>query len=445
VRWLIVKDLQILRRSPLLVGLLIAYPIAIAVLVGLALSKGPDKPKVAVLNDLPASQRIVDLGGERIDLARYARLLNASVDTVAVSTRAQALAKVRSGEALAALIIPADIASKLAAGGLDQSRIEVVYNVEDPVKARFVESTINARVADANLALSRKFSQVAAQYIRLLLDGGRFNVLGSDFNVLGLRNAKTILDGTLAGLPAGASARVGLQQVDRFAGLAIDNLGLSDRFLASVSRPIAVKRTVAAGRRTPLDEFAVAVSVTLSLMLVTVLLAAGLLALEREEHAFGRLVRGLVSRLALLGAKVGLAAACAVVVSGLMLAGIGAFVTLDWSRAPLWLLALAAGACAFAALGVAIGGLAREVRAASLLALLLSLPVAFLALVPSGSVSAGLYDVVRVVSAAFPFKPALDALAAALSGGGMVAPLAHLAILTLAFGAIARLALRRLA
>ena len=38
------------------------------------------------------------------------------------------------------------------------------------------------------------------------------------------------------------------------------------------------------------------------------------------------------------------------------------------------------------ALGVAIGALAREVRAASLLAFLLSLPLAFLALVPAGSV-----------------------------------------------------------
>ena len=50
----------------------------------------------------------------------------------------------------------------------------------------------------------------------------------------------------------------------------------------------------------------------------------------------------------------------------------------------LWLLALAFGALAFGALGVAIGALAREVRAASLLAFLLSLPLAFLALVPVG-------------------------------------------------------------
>ena len=70
-----------------------------------------------------------------------------------------------------------------------------------------------------------------------------------------------------------------------------------------------------------------------------------------------------------------------------MLCGLAAFVGLDWARAPAWLLALAAGALGFAAMGVAIGGLAREVRAASLLAFLLSLPIAFLALIPSGAVA----------------------------------------------------------
>ena len=47
MRWLFVKDLQILKRSPLLVALLVVYPVVISVLIGLALSKGPDKPRVA--------------------------------------------------------------------------------------------------------------------------------------------------------------------------------------------------------------------------------------------------------------------------------------------------------------------------------------------------------------------------------------------------------------
>ncbi len=102
-------------------------------------------------------------------------------------------------------------------------------------------------------------------------------------------------------------------------------------------------------------------------------------------------------------------------------------------------------ALAFAALGVAIGGLAREVRAASLLAFMLALPIAALALVPSGAVGGTLYDVIRIVSGAFPFKPALNALDAALSGGELLVPLLHLAALTVGFTLLARLALRRFA
>ena len=68
---------------------------------------------------------------------------------------------------------------------------------------------------------------------------------------------------------------------------------------------------------------------------------------------------------------------------------------------------------AFATLGVALGAIVRDVRAASLLALFVSLPLVFLALVPSAAVSSGLFDAIRIISAIFPFKPALEALDAA--------------------------------
>ncbi len=213
-----------------------------------------------------------------------------------------------------------------------------------------------------------------------------------------------------------------------------------------VGEPLRVKASALDGGSTSLDSFGIALAVAVSLMFITLLLAAGSLALEREENAFSRLVRGLVSRTGLLLEKAGLAAVCSVVVSLLMLAGLGLFVSLDWSRFALWLVALFAGALAFAALGLAIGALTREVRAASLLAFMLCLPLAFLALVPSGAVAPALYDVIRAVSAAFPFKPTLDALDAALNdSGGLAGPLLHLALLFVVFGGLARLALVRFA
>ncbi len=450
MRWLLLKDLQILRRSPLLVGLLAVYPIVIAVLIGFSLSSPPGKPRVAFANLVPPDDEQFNVGGQRLDASSYAGKLFEAVEPIRVKTREEAIAKVREGEALGALVVPADAVEQLQSainlsGSPQRPTIEVYYNAEDPLKRQYVESLVDSRLGEANRALTGELTRLAGRYLGILLEGGEFSLLGREITVLGLQRARTIVEASIASLPRGAPERVALAQVSAFAKLAIDNLDLSDEVLASVGSPVRVKQTVLEGKKTPLDAFAVAVSVTISLMFVTLLLAAGMLALEREEHAFSRLVRGLVSRGGLLAEKIGLAALCSFAVTALMLAGLALFVGLDWSRAPLWIPALALGALAFAAMGVAIGGLAREVRAASLLAFLLSLPIAFLALVPAGAVAQGLYDVIGVVSALFPFKPALQALNAALNDAepGLARPLAHLAVLTLGFGLLARLGLKR--
>jgi ABC-2 type transport system permease protein len=445
MRWLLVKDLQILRRSPLLVALLVLYPIIIATLIGFALSRGPSKPRVAFLNEVPAGASVLELGGTRVDVSRYAKEIFKRIDPVQVSSEREAIAKVKSGEVLGALIIPPDITQKLETG-LESARVRVYFNSEDPVKYRFVQDTIKSEVQDANAALTKQLTKVAVSYLNLISTGGKINIFGQSLDILGLAKAEAIVTAAQTQLPANSPLRGDLAQVAQFAKLAIDNLKLSGGVLKSVGTPIQVDQTIVRGGHTPLDAFAVAIAVSISLMFVTLLLAAGVLALEREENAFLRLVRGLVSRTGLLVEKVGLAALCAVAVSLIMLAGISLFVTLSWGRFPLWLLGLALGALGFGAMGVAIGGLTREVRAASLLAFMLALPIAFLALVPSGSVSEGLFQVIRVISALFPFKPTLQAMNSALNGSGsIVTPLIHLALLTLGFGAIARLSLRRFA
>ena len=206
-----------------------------------------------------------------------------------------------------------------------------------------------------------------------------------------------------------------------------------------------MQKTVISGETPPLDIFAIAVAATFTLMFVTVLLVSGSLALEREENVFARLTRGLVSRAGLLVEKVSLGAGVGLVVTVLMLAGLELFVNLDWGRFGLWVIAIAVGGAGFAAAGAALGAVAREVRAASLLAFMVSLPVALLSLVPSGTVGSGLYDVIRLLAALFPFKPALDAITSALdqSGSGLGGPLLHLAVLILAYGLLARVSLRR--
>jgi ABC-type multidrug transport system permease subunit len=447
------KDILILRRSRLTVALLVLYPVAIALLIGLALSRGPSKPRVAIVNETTPGAR-VEVGGRSVDVSAYASQLFDQVEAVPTATRAQAVAKIQSGEVLAAVVIPRDIAARLSSG-ISQAHLEVLYN-GNALEQSLVQSSLDSALAQANLGFSEQIQRAAAQAIGLLLEGGNLGVLGAPPNLVGLSEIPALLRRVIAHQPPGPD-RKALERTLAFATFAAENLTLSKTVLQTISQPIAVETKLLHGRRTPLDTFAVVVAVAVSEMFIGLLLAAGAIALEREEHVLGRLLRGtgstttraggvLVSRNALLAEKSLLAAVCCFVVAFAMLAGIGAFVSLDWSRLPLWLAALALAALAFGALGVSIGALAREVRAASLLAFLLSLPLAFLALVPSGSVGRGLYDAISAVSFVFPFKAALEALDAAVnqSSPGLPISLVHLAALVVLFGALARVGLRRL-
>ena len=84
-------------------------------------------------------------------------------------------------------------------------------------------------------------------------------------------------------------------------------------------------------------------------------------------------------------------------------------------------------------------------RSASLLVFALSLPMAALALVPSGAVGDGLYRVVKVINFVLPFKWALQALDAAINDAepSLLVPSLHLLALTVAFVGVARVAIRR--
>jgi len=362
----------------------------------------------------------------------------------------EAIDKVRTGEALAALVVPADVTQKLQGtlglSGGGRPTVEVYYSAENPLKTQFVKDTISSTLAEANAAISAEVLKESAKYLDVIVSGGKvaLPIVGS-VDILGLRNSRAIIDAALAGLPKNAPERTALEQVSRFARLAGDNLDLSKPILASISKPVQVKQIAVSGSNSSLSTFAAETAVVGSMMFVGLLLAAGMLALEREENAFGRLVRGLISRTGLVTEKVGLAALAAFVLTTVMLGILAALIGLDFGRVPQWLVALAVGSLAFGAMGVAIGGIIREVRSASLAAFVVSLPVAALALIPSGAVSEGLYNVIKVISGVFPFRPALDALDAAISGGTLLTPLLHLAALTLAFGVIARLSLRRFA
>src|SRR5216110_2579813 len=190
MRWLFVKDLQIMRRSPLLTAILVIYPIAIAVLIGFALSRGPATPRVAFLNEIPAGTPLV-IGGHQLDITGARGELCSRIDCVDVSSEEQARQMVESGDVLAALILPKDFINdieSLASLTPSQPTVKVLVNEEDPVKANLVDDRISSLVTQANLKISKQVSRISANYLTLLLKGGNFNLLGQTFNVLGLKN-----------------------------------------------------------------------------------------------------------------------------------------------------------------------------------------------------------------------------------------------------------------
>ena len=453
MRWLLIKDLQILRRSPLIVALLIAYPVALGVLIGFALSADNSKPRVAFLNEIPKAEplQIGSGGGGEIDPDQAKAELCSRVECVDVGSRAEAEQKVEDGDVIAALILPPDLLDKLrslASLNPEQPRVEVLVNQDDPVKASLVDDRIQALITEANLILSQRISDQAANYLDLLIKGGNLSLpLIGDFDVLGLQRTAEILHAIGDRLSPDSPDRSAVARVTRFADLARQNLDVALPLLGAVAEPITVDKQVVAGNTSELDTFAIAVAAAVTLMFVTVLLVAGSLALEREENAFTRITRGAIGATGLLTEKLVLGIMASLAVTLLLLGALTPLVTIHWDRAPLILLAIVVGGVAFAAFGAAIGALAKEVRASSLLAFMISLPVAFLSLVPSGTVSVGVYDAIRVLRALFPFDPALDALQGALDPAGpdVLAALLHVLAIAIAYAAISRLALRRFA
>ncbi len=255
MRHLLLKDLQILRRSPLVSALLVIYPVAIAILIGFALSDEGGKPRVAFYNEVPEDAAFNVGGGEEsLDRGIARDELCDRVECVDVSSREEAEKKVEDGEVLGALIVPEDILDKLQSlTSLDpeQPTVEVLVNEDDPVKAQLVDDRIQALITEANLILAQRISESAEVYLNVLIEGGDFDIplLGQTFSVLGLENAATILEEAQGELPPNSDGAKQIDQVIEFAELAGDNLDFALPLLGAVASPIEVNKTVVAGRR----------------------------------------------------------------------------------------------------------------------------------------------------------------------------------------------------
>jgi ABC-2 type transport system permease protein len=416
------KDALILRRSPLLLGLLLTYPLLIALLV-------------ADEDGLPA---VIVVGGHRFNVDRTIDRVSQDVTLVRLQ-RDEAERQFRSGRVVAVVTVPPGFVSALK-GMVSSPKLEV-QTARGIISSR-VDQQVQALVYALNRKLQKAYIGTNLGYVRLILHGGRGSFLGREFHVLGLDGAERLVDQ----LPGRQAATL-----RDFIGDARLALGQTGNALSATAHPIEIDRVQGRGRTWALsapDVQAYALGLTISFL--ALVLAAGSLAAERDENVVGRLARGLVTRGQLVWAKVLLAAFVALALGLAVSLVFGAIIELGgveggepWARVPLLALGLLLAGAALGAVGAFLGALAREARAASLAALLVVLPIVFLGLVP--------HEIVPVagwISDALPFVHGVRFFSAALYDASpwerLVREGLWLGALGAVFGVLARIGTRRL-
>jgi ABC-type multidrug transport system permease subunit len=431
------KDLRILRRSPFLAAVLVAYPLVIAGLVGLVAGYASAKPRIALVDEdhLPAE---VVVGRRHFDVNQTIARVSRDVTLVRLS-RKEAARQLRTGKVVATVTVPRGFVADIQA--MVRSPRLILQTTHGGITPR-VTQQVQALVYALNRELQRAYIAANLRYVRLLLHGGPGTFLGRKFEVLGLDRT----DRLLQELPHG-------KRLDRIRGFVDDArlaLAQTGNALRATANPIVLVRAPERGRTWVLSAQVQAYALALTISFLTLVLAAGSLAAERDENVVGRLARGLVGLGELVSAKVALAALVSFAVGLAIALAFGVIVQVGhvtggepWVRLPLLCLGLALAGASLGGLGALLGALAREARTASLVGLLIVLPIVFLGLVPREIVPAA-----GVVSDALPFAHAVRFFASSLYDvrpwGAVAREAAWLGGLGLAFGAAARLGARRL-
>src|ERR1700751_3773805 len=173
-------------------------------MIGFALSSPPGKPKVALLNEVPTGQGELSFGNQKINVSKYASQLYQSIDPIKVNSRAEAIAKVQSGQAAAALIVPANIVSEinnLITQGVGNPTVDLILNTKDPLERQFADHAITPRVSQGEQAVSKQVLRVAVTDLQQTLNGGTLTFIGQKVPLLGLKHCPTIVQGTIGSLP----------------------------------------------------------------------------------------------------------------------------------------------------------------------------------------------------------------------------------------------------
>jgi ABC-2 type transport system permease protein len=426
----------VLRRSPLLLGALLAYPIVIALLVGLVAGYASSKPRVAWVDEDHVPP-VVQVAGHRFRVQTILDEVAQNVTLVRLSPD-EAARELSSGRVVATITVPEGFVGALETTA--ESPSLVLRTGTGAVTPR-VTQQVQALVYRLNRQLQGVFIRANLRFVRLLLHGGQGSFLGRSFTVLGLERTQELL----AAMPQDERVKA----ISHFVHDAELGLARTGTALQATAHPIELRQPKASGRSWLLSSQVQSYGIALTVTFLALLLAAGAAAAEHDEGTIGRLRRGLVSLGQLVWSKVALAGvvglalgAAIAVVFGIVVDAGGVKGGEPWDRIPLLLVGVTLAAAVVGAAGALLGAVAREARTASLLAVLVVLPVVFLGLVPRDALSFAWW-----VSEFLPFAHAVRWFGAALYDASPWRTVGRETLWLLGLGAalwaLARLSLRR--
>jgi ABC-2 type transport system permease protein len=382
---LLAKDLRILARSPLVLTAFLVYPLLIAALVGIVVRYAGERPRVAFVDRDGLPQELV-VGGQRFDVGQVLAQVEHEVDLIPLS-EADAAARLAAGRVVAEIVVPQGFASEVR--GLVKSPTLVLRTGRGELAGR-VALEMEALVYRLNRLLQERYIAANLGYVDLLLEGGKGEFVGNDFDVIGLKRAGVIL-GELRARTSDPEEVRRIEELQIFVREAILAVGQTGTALRSVANPIELDTQRPAGRTWLLSAQVQAYAFALTLAFVCVLLAAASVASERDENTLGRLARGLVRLRELVAEKISFATSIGVALGAVLAVVFGLVIEVadlgggePWRRIPLLLVGLLLAAGAVAAFGAVVGALAREARTASLAGFLVALPLVLVGLVPEG-------------------------------------------------------------
>ncbi|MCW2927377.1 MAG: hypothetical protein JWM86_1345 [Thermoleophilia bacterium] len=375
------KDARMLGRTRGLLLLLVLYPLLVAAIVGgVLLQQGP--PKVALVNEDLSGDKI-EIGDHSFSVTEYVEQAEKNGVDVVKLQREEAERALQEGQVAGVLVIPQGTVAKLKT---QLSGADLDFLIGDSALGDVVAQRMRGVIYNINLKISDALIDTNREYLDKLVTGGEVNVDGDEFDLYGLAPIEDDLREAREELErqdedANEELIERLDNAIEFADDAGKAIGLADNALEATAAPVRLDVERTKGKSPLLTAQAMSFALAVAIAFVCVVLVAASLAAERDEAVLGRLLRGLASAWQVVAGKLLLGAMLAILFSSGLFVVFAVLEDQVWQRLPLLLGAVFVVSIACSGIGALIAVLVRDARTATLVGILLILPLAPLALV----------------------------------------------------------------